>query len=451
MGHGSLRLLKVDLSSQTVVEEDLGYERFSGYIGGWGAGVRLAWDLFKPGASALDPTSAIIICSGLVSGTPVAGSSRVAVITKYPLTGAVAMANGGLNFGDAMKRAGYDLVVVLGCSAKPVYLEMLDGKAALRDASGLWGSDISDTTEQLWGKYGPRASVMAIGPAGENGCNISLALIDNCGTVGKGGLGAVMGSKRLKAIVADGSQPVTLSNRERYDRAMENVNRRLAAYPNKDKHISMGTYWKWDHWFEEGFASCNWTRVFSKDRATEMFGPDVYMNNAKKARMACVTCPLPDREILSVKEGEHEGLVTFAGGFAGRAANYCTRCGITRYDHVLKLHDLANRLGICCNGFTSLVDFVVQMVEDGLLEAKDLGGTRPSRDFDSTLRLMEDTAVRRGLGAIIADGYPGFFRRFGDGLKKHAAQVKGLDMLYEPRLNRMGTKPFAMMVNPRGG
>ena len=202
----SLRLLRVDLTSKTVSDVQLDYSYFNGFIGGWGVGIKLASEEIKAGAEATDPSTPIIICAGLMSGTSVPGSSRTAVVTKYPLTGAVSMGNGGLNFADALKHSGYDIVDITGVSEEgPVYLEITDKGAAIKSANDLWGRDIYETTNVLTDRYGLRSSVLAIGPAGENGCNISLALIDNCGTVGKGGLGAVMGSKGLKQFVACGN------------------------------------------------------------------------------------------------------------------------------------------------------------------------------------------------------------------------------------------------------
>lgn len=452
MNYSDLRLLRVRLNERSVIDERLDFSYYKGYIGGWGAGVKLAWEEIKPKVSALDPSNPVIICAGLVAGTIVPGSSRTAIITKFPLTGAVAMGNGGMNFSAALKHAGYDIIDITGVSEDgPVYIEVTENGAFIRDASDLWGLDIYETTEKLWSRYGPRSSVIAIGPAGENGCNISFALIDNCGSVGKGGLGAVLGSKKLKAIVAVGERPVPIADPKRFYKALKEVNSRIAKFPNADKYIERGTYWKWDHWFEDGFATENWSKLYPKELATERFGPEVYLGKAKLARAACISCPLPDKEILCVKDGKYKGLVTYAGGFAGRATNLFTRCGIASYDQVLKLIDVLNRKGICCHGITSLIDFAVNLYEDGIIGPQDTGGMVLRRDFETTLRLVEDTADKRGFGAVLAEGYPGFFRRYGEELKEYAVQNKGLDMLYEPRLNRFGTKPFIMMVNPRGG
>ncbi len=452
MGFSDIHLLRVNLDEKNVINEKLDYNYYKGYIGGWGVGVKLAWEEIKPDISALDPANPVIICAGIAAGTIVPASSRTAIITKYPITGAVAMGNGGLNFADALRHTGYHIIDITGASKEgPVYLEITEKGAFIRDASDLWGLDIYETTEELWGRYGNRASVIAIGQAGENECNLSFALIDNCGSVGKGGLGAVLGSKKLKAIVAVGEQPVAVADLEKFNKALKEVDQRVANFPNADVYIEKGTYWKWDHWFEDGFATENWSKLYSKELATEQFGPEIYLGKAKLARAACITCPLPDKEILCVREGEYKGLVTYAGGFAGRATNLFTRCGITSYDQVLKLVDILNRTGVCCHGITSLIDFAVSLYDDGIINIEDTGGVALRRDFETTLKLIEDTVAKRGFGEVLSEGYPGFYKRYGEHLKDYAVENKGLDMLYEPRLNRFGTKPFIMMVNPRGG
>lgn len=447
-----LNLLNVDLTSKTISDLRLDYDYYKGFIGGWGVGIKLAYEQVKAGIEPTDPSTPIIICAGLISGTSVPGSSRLAIITKYPLTGAVAMGNGGLNFADALQHAGYNIINITGASEEgPIYLEITEKGAAIKSASDLWGRDLYETTDLLTDRYGSRSSVLAIGPAGENGCNISLALVDNCGTVGKGGLGAVMGSKGLKAVVVRGDKLIEIKDKEKYHAALKNVNARLAKIENQDRHIELGTYWKWDNWFENGFATENWNRIYPKEKATELFGKDAYLKEAKGARMACVTCPLPDREILHAKQGRFKGLITYAGGFAGRAANLFTRCGVESCGEVIKLQDVLNRMGICCHGITSLIDFAVELYESGIINNNDTEGMKLERNFSTAMQLIEDTAYKKGFGRVLADGYPGFFRRYGDKLKDMAVQSKGLDILYDPRLVRFGTKPFVEIVNPRGG
>ena len=154
---------------------------------------------------------------------------------------------------------------------------------------------------------------------------------------------------------------------------------------------------------------------------------------------------------MEVKEGEFKGLTTYGSGFVGRAKQYGVKCGAGSYDRVLKVHDRANRLGICSHAFSSVYDFAVMLFEKGRIDLKDTEGVKLKWDFETTQKVMEMTAFREGFGDILARGYNALFDRFGEDLKAEALQAKGMDMLYEPRLTRLNPKTFVMAVNPRGG
>lgn len=445
------RILVIDLDSQIFKSEVLDPEVEWDFIGGFGVGVKLASELIEAKVNPLGPDNPIIISAGSLGGTHAPGSSRVCAITKYPLTETVSMGNGGMRFSPNLRAAGYDHLIIRGKSEAPTVVKVFDDTVEFLDARELWGRDLYETTDFLWDRFGDEWSVIPIGQAGENCVKISLSLVDKIASIGKGGLAAVMGVKNLKAIMVSGSQPIPIHDPVRFGKAVDAVYQRVRAIPNRDKFIDLGVYWKWDNWWEEGFPMKNASEIYPKEKATELYGRQVYLEKVKKGRTSCPSCPLPDKEIMEIKEGEFEGLITFAGGFAGRAANYGIRCGVGGYDRVIKTHDAANRYGICSHGFSALYDFAVALYEKGVLTLKDTGGIELRRDFETTQKMLEMTAMREGFGEILADGYNGFFERFGDELREEAIQAKGLDMLYEPRLNRLGTKTFAQVVNPRGG
>lgn len=447
----SPKILEVDLSSNRGRVEVVDRGMQQDFIGGFGIGVKLIYDCINPELDSLDPGNPIILSAGSLGGTIVPSSSRVSVITKYPLTKAVAMGNGGMRLGQKLKTAGFEHVIIRGKAEIPSVLKIFDNQFELVDARDLWGKDLYETTDLLWSRFGFDWSVLAIGQAGENLVNISMALIDKIASVGKGGLAAVMGSKNLKAIIANGVCPVRISDADRFIRAVNAFYNRFRAMPNRDKHIELGVYWKWDQAMGEGWPMRGGNEIFPKERATELYGKDIYMHKIKKGRLACPSCPLPDKEIMEIKDGEFEGLVTYGSGFVGRAKQYGVKCGAGTYDRVLKIHDLANRLGICSHAFSSLFDFAVSLFEKGRIDLKDTMGVKLQRDFETTRKVMEMTSCREGFGDVMANGYNAFFNRFGEDLKDDALQAKGMDMLYEPRLSRLNPKTFMMVVNPRGG
>ena len=444
-------VVTVDLTSRSYSVHRVARLLSQYYIGGFGVGVAMAWDLIESHTDPFDPSNKIILSAGVLSGTHAPGTARLSAITKYPLTGTVTMGNGGMRFAPSLRLAGFDHVVITGKADTPTVLKFVNKQVEFLPADDLWGKDLYDTTDLLWERYGDDYSVIAMGTAGENLVGISLCLVDKVSSLGKGGLSAVMGSKNLKALMAGGTGPIRVSNPDRFGKAVQTVEQRIKARPNRIQFIDWGVYWKWEHWWEEGFPYKANTEIFPKELATELYGREVYLNKVKKGRVACFGCPLPDKEVMHVTEGEFAGLITLAGGFAGRAANYGIRCGVGGYDRVIKIHDTANRLGICSHAFSSLFDFVVTMFEKGRLTEKDTGGITLKRDFATTEKLLKMTATREGFGNILADGYNAVFSNFGEDLRDLAQQAKGLDMLYEPRLNRLGTKTFSQVVNPRGG
>lgn len=445
------RVLIIDLNSKTVEKKPIDPSVERDFLGGFGVGVKLAYDLIVPKTDPFDPRNPIIISAGVLGGTRAPGSPRLCAITKYPLTGAVAMGNGGMRFSQELIASGFEHVIILGKAKSPTIIKIFDDKVEFLDAHDLWGKDLYETTDSLWERFGKKWSVIAIGQAGENLVRISVALVDKISHIGKGGLPAVMGSKNLKAIIANGSRAVPVIDPVRFKKAVNKVYQRALAIPDRDEMINLGNMKGWSKWWAEGVPMKAHTEIFPKWKATELYGPKVYLEKVKKGRASCPSCPLPDKEIMEVKEGDFKGLITYAGGFSGRVYNYGIRCGVGTYDRVVKMHDVANRLGICDHAFSSLYDFAVEIFDKGGITLKDTEGIVLKRDFETTYRVMELTAFREGFGSILADGYNRFFERFGEDLKAEALQAKGMDMLYEPRLDHLTTKAFMMVVNPRGG
>ncbi len=206
------RILFVDLETRKIEVEELSREFALKYVGGSGFGSRLLYDMSRPGLDAFDPASPMIIGQGPLSGTLAPASGRYQLVAKSPLTGFFMRSNGGGNFGPEMKWAGYDLIVVRGASEKPVYLWIEDDEVEIRDASHLWGKTTWDTLSTIRSELGDQEiAALTIGPAGENLCYSSCVLSDISRAAGKGGLGAIWGSKKLKAIAIRGSRGVNVA------------------------------------------------------------------------------------------------------------------------------------------------------------------------------------------------------------------------------------------------
>ncbi|HQJ07843.1 MAG TPA: aldehyde ferredoxin oxidoreductase N-terminal domain-containing protein, partial [Deltaproteobacteria bacterium] len=226
MGRGYMgRILKVDLGRGTIAEEEVPDEMYERYLAGMGLAAHILYDGIPPGADPLGPDNILAFVSGLLTGTGSLFSGRWTAAAKSPLTGGWGDANCGGTFSPAIKRCGYDGIFFSGISEKPVLLYVKNDRAELRDASHLWGRDTTETEDMLRADYGPHASVAVIGPAGERLSLISGISNDKGRLAARSGLGAVMGSKRLKAVVLDGKKRISVHNREEVHRLSRICNR----------------------------------------------------------------------------------------------------------------------------------------------------------------------------------------------------------------------------------
>ncbi len=445
-----IRIKEVDLTSTTVLSRDREDKSLKKYLGGAGINLRLARDLIPQGVDPLAPENAVILGAGSVVGASVPGANKVLVTTKYPMTGTIGTGVAGMAFAGQMKWAGLDHLAVKGRSPKPVYLLITDDRVAICDASSLWGRDVYETTDFLRKKHSPQASVLAIGAAGENLVSLSLAMVDKVSSIGKGGLGAVLGSKNLKAVVALGTGGTRPADPQGYEAAVGPVRERIRNFSPRLQWVEEGIMRKWEY-RAAGFIHKNWTRSFPLAEATELYGPEVYHHQAKKGRVACLSCPIAEKEILQVREGPFAGMVTYAGNFPGRVGNWGIRCGVGGYDRVVKCQDLANRSGLCAHSASALIDFALELYEQNILTNQDTGGLELKRDFATVHRLLEMIIAREGLGEVLGDGYQGLIRRFGGKVEEQAQHMKFMDFQKDARKTGLDSTEFAQVVNPRGG
>jgi len=399
------------------------------FIGGYGINNRLAYQLIPPQVDPLSPENALIIGAGPFAGTLIPGSGKVLLTTKFPINGAFATASGGGSFSFRLKSAGYDHVVITGKSPRPVYLKIDEQGAEICPAEKLWGKDGYQTDDELRAQFEP-CSIIPIGQAGENLVKFSLTLVDKVGTLGRGGLASIMGSKNLKAIVAlQGGVGITIAHRPWLMKLVDNLHHRMLNWVGRERLLKEGL-------------------TFSTEAPLSDLIPqeikEVYQQSKKQ--LACPSCPLADKVVVRLKQGEFEGLVTymahlFVEGFCGDGAPAYNRC--------VKLADTLNRYGICHMTFTSLFPLAFRLYQDGLISQDDYG-LEMGWDIDTALRLAKMIAYREGLGDILAEGLIGAMERIGRGAERYIQHIKGQAIPWDARIGGLGTMEFEQIVNPRG-
>jgi len=431
-------ILKVDLTTRktSIIKEDL--TDLKQFIGGFGMNCKLAKDFIMPGIDPLSKENVIILGTGPLVGTLAPGSSRIVGITKFPATGAIANSCGSMSFGFHMKNSGFDHIIITGKAEEPAVLELFDMNTRISSAEKLWGKDIVETTDSLWKEHG-HCGVISIGQAGENLVHSAMTLIDKTSTFGRGGLGAVFGSKKLKAIVTKGTTGVQIANPKEFNTLYDRLLKRIHNYSQRESWIKLGML--------RSLPIGMLLSAKGQKRKARQCGERNYLNKIKKRRIACPSCPMADKDILEIKEGDFLGLINYTSSVINPLL-LLTLDGLNTYNEAIKVFDLINRYGLDSLTITALYDFLSKMCEENLITEDQLG-FKWQNSYEALVKLIEIVTFREGFGNILADGWKRLATEF-ENLRDKMLVIKGLDVVFEPRLLRLGTMEFEQVVNPKG-
>jgi aldehyde:ferredoxin oxidoreductase len=413
------RTLEVDLSSGEIAFQQLDVNLARLFLGGRGLGARLLWESVGPEVEPLSPDNALIFCAGPLTATAFQTSNRFSVTTKSPLTGTVLDANSGGSWGMRLKRSGLDALIIRGRADKPVCLEITPGGASLRDASRLWGKTVPETTRELG--QGPGRNVLCIGPAGENLARIAAVMNDGTRALGRGGVGAVMGSKNLKAVVVEGEEKVGFADRQRFRFVRYEASKHLTASPLTSQALpQFGTAGVLNLVNVIGALP---TRNFQQsqfERADDISG-EAIAENLLVRKSACWACPIACTRITRTAHGEGEG-PEFESVWAMGAA-----CGIDDLEAITEASYLCNDLGLDTMSTGATIACAMELAERGIIDC-DLRFGRA----DLLEGLVRAIAYRQGIGDELAEGSRRFAEKHGAG--EYSMSVKGLEMpAYDPR------------------
>lgn len=431
------KVLFVDLTSGSMKEESLPEEVYRHFIGGQGLGVRVLYEHIKSKAAPLGPDNVIGFVVGVLTGTGVHGA-RFQVVAKSPLTGGWGDSNCGGSFAAKLKAAGYDGVFFSGTSPKPVYLFLNDGKVEIKDATHLWGKDTIETDEAIKEELSDRrVTVACIGPAGE-AKSFSAAILHEGSAAARGGLGAVMGSKRLKAVAAKGSRRTPIAKpgyfgalRKDYLKAIKETTDEMAVgLKNVGSSAFLSTLVSagdvpiknWTRFGEEGFPT-----------HTKIDGETLIKYQTKKH--ACAGCPIGCKGWIKIENTRY-------GAVGGTKGEYET-LGMLGADlliddlaAVAKANDLCNRYGLDTISVGSAVAFAMECYERGVISREDTDGIELVwGNGKALLALVTKIARRDGFGAVLADGSKLAAERIGKGAEEWAMHVGGQDLpAHDPRV-----------------
>jgi len=443
------KILRVNLTDGKITEEAIPEKTARMYLGGGGLATKYLYDEVKKGTDPFSPDNKLIFMTGPLTGTSCPSAGRYSVVSKSPLTGTWAQANSGGFWAPDFKRTGYDGVIFQGIAKKPVYLVCEDGKAELRDASHLWGMKTPETTDAIQNELGKQFKVACIGPAGEKKVRIACIMNDKHRAAGRCGLGAVMGSKNLKAIAAKGTKKVQIANPEKFMSVSKKQYDLIRDSMLKVGLETHGTNLLLDMVnVRGGLPTRNW-QVGMFDHVDKINGPAL-TDNVLKNRVACYACPVACGRVSEIKTGKWAGK-------EGEGPEYesvvllGSACDVDDLNAITMANFLCNEYGIDTISAGSIVAFAMECYEKGILTKKDTEGLEIKfGDPDILVELIEKIGKREGIGELLGEGTKRIAEKLGKGSEKFAMQVKGLELpAYDSRAAKITALGYA--VASRGG
>ncbi|MCL4429520.1 MAG: aldehyde ferredoxin oxidoreductase family protein [Chloroflexi bacterium] len=407
--------LKIDLSKSKATAEPYDESLALNYLGGRGFAAKILWDTLKPGTDPLSPENKLIFATGPLTGIGLPNSGKLVIASKSPLTGGYGDGNTGSWAAVNIRKAGYDALIVEGKASSPVILHIKDKTCEFWDAKDLWGKSSFEAEEQLRKKTSKLAGIVSIGPAGENLVRFATVVSQEGRAGGRPGMGTVMGSKNLKAVVVEGTQPIPLAHPEEMKRLAVDGYKELLTKP-------LYSFWKRQgtmstvEWSQENscLPTFNYRQgVFNK---AESIG-GYTMEMLKVSNRGCPQCNMTCGNVVKDSEGkdselDYENVVMLGSNI-----------GVGDLAQVATLNRMADEFSFDTISLGSAIGFAMEASEKGLIDEKIGWG-----DFEAIKALISDIAYRRGLGAVLADGVRAASAVIGGGSGDWAMHVKGLEV-----------------------
>jgi aldehyde:ferredoxin oxidoreductase len=427
------QILRVNLTSGEIWAESLNPAWARQTLGGAGLATRYLFELTSPGIDPLGADNVLIFMTGALTGTSSASASRYSIVAKSPQTNLWGQSNSGGFFGPVLKRSGYDGVIFQGVSPRPVYLLILDGKAELRDASQLWGMTVPECDDRLQSEIGNPVNVACIGPAGEKLVRYAAIMNNKSRAAGRTGMGAVMGSKRVKAIACGGSKRILLDNPDEFNKVTKRQREFMDESILKISFEAFGTNTIADMVnIRGGYPTRNWQNG-SFDQIENVNG-QAMTDKVLVEGVRCFACPVACGRGTEIREGKWKGA-------RGEGPEYETidtlgaMCGVDDMNAITMANYLCNEYGLDTISTGATIAFALECYERGILTNRQTGGvTLEFGNADLVVDLVKRIGMREGIGDLLAEGTLRMSERLGGGCEHFAMHVKGLELpAYDPR------------------
>ncbi len=420
------KMLFINLSTNSVEEKELSREMTELFLGGYGIGAKVLYDMMPAGCDVFGEDSMIGFTVGPCTGTGATMSGRWTAVHKSPVTGGWNDSNCGGFFGPELKKAGFDAVFVNGIADKPVYVWIKDGTVEIRDASHLWGKSIKETEAALRDELDePRMQSAAIGQAGENLSYIATIMNDRHRAAGRAGAGSIMGSKKLKAIVVKGSATYEVAEPE----AFKALNKKMAGFlanpPETPRGESLRTFKKYGTTTSNGVRIIsgeapikNWSgsglHEIGEEKAETLGGP-YFDKNYNVKPYGCANCAIRCGAYYEVKEGKYYSGETDRPEYE-TLASFGENCLLTDIDAIIRLNEMSNEGGIDTISAGSTLAWAMEAYEHGMLSKEDLEGAELTwGNGEAMIELLDKMIHGQGVGKKLMNGQRFAIASFGRG------------------------------------
>lgn len=417
--------LRVNLKEKTIEKKPLNGDYIDKYMGGEGYGIALMWDEMPLDIDPFDDGNLLSFNTGPLTGTPAPSASRTSIVFLSPLTGTIGASNMGSHWGAELKFAGYDSIVFEGAADDPIYLLVEDDEVSIHDAKDMWGLDTRETTEKLKELHGKNHKVVCIGPSGEKLNRLAAIFSDDC-FAGRGGAGAIMGQKKLKAIVVKGNGSVEVADPEGFMAINKTARRELREeeYTWGPVH-GYGTPAWLDGSNEFGLLPVDNFQRNQTDKLDPILPSELWNNREKfdVKRRTCYACQLGCHKFVlmgdvEVGELEYETIAAFG-----------PRCGVYDYEHISMANYYVSIYGMDTISAGATVSAAMEWYEKGILTKDDLDGLDLYfGNGEAMVELIRKMCLREGCGDLFADGSAWASKRIGEESKPYLMAVKGMEI-----------------------
>lgn len=427
--------LRVNLENRNIWKEPVDEHTFRNFIGCMGIGTIILTKELKMNADPLGNDNILIFMTGPLTGSGFPGTSRYTVMAKSPLTGLLGEARAGGYFGRELKRSGYDGIIIEGKAEKPVYLWINDDHAEIKDAEAFWGLDTFDAEDQIRKDCGsPLARVASIGPAGERLVRYACIICDKCRAAGRTGMGAVMGSKRLKAIAVQGTKRYHPHEETKLKQLHRQYLQLLKESPYAQSRKKMGSSEIISAYNVLGMLPTYNFRQGYFAQADQISGETLIKTLYRKP-WSCADCPLGSGKCVEVTEGPFAPVSPeLKGPEYETLAAFGSLCGNSNLESICRINELCNRYGLDTISTGVTIAFIMECSEKGLVNERLPGMNLGWGDAGSIIELVNKIAYRQEIGDLLAEGVMRVAAKIGNGSEHFAMQIKGLELpMHDPR------------------